>query len=152
MRMMFVNLPVRDLEASKRFFAALGFGFDPRFTGDEAACMIVEDQASYVMLLTEARFRDFITGDIADARRGTEVLTCLSAPSREEVAAVKAKALAAGARTWKPDLDYGTMFGCSFQDLDGHVWEFMYMDPAAASGCPEASAETTPERMAETAV
>ena len=130
MRMIFVNLPVRDLEASKRFFSALGFGFNPQFTNEDAACMIVE-QNIYVMLLTEARFRDFINGEIGDATKATEVLTCLSADSRQQVDHTLAKALAAGARPWKPIMEYGPMYGCSFQDLDGHVWELMYM-PAEA--------------------
>ena len=127
MRHIYVNLPVKDLEASKRFFGALGFEFNPRFSDDGAACMIVEENIG-VMLLSEPRFQGFITGEISDANRATEVLTCLSADSREAVDDILAKALAAGARPWKPVMDYGTMYGASFQDLDGHVWELMYMD------------------------
>ncbi|KQO45642.1 MULTISPECIES: VOC family protein [unclassified Methylobacterium] len=130
MRMIFVNLPVKDLEASKTFFDALGFTFNPAFTDESAACMVVSDSI-FVMLLTEARFRDFITGDICDASKATEVLTCLSCESRQEVDDTLAKALAAGAKPWKPNMDYGFMYGCSFQDPDGHVWELMHMDPAA---------------------
>ncbi|CAA2145525.1 MULTISPECIES: VOC family protein [Methylobacterium] len=130
MRMIFVNLPVKDLEASKTFFGALGFTFNPAFTDENAACMVVSDRI-FVMLLTEARFRDFITGDICDASKATEVLTCLSCESRQEVDDTLAKALAAGAKPWKPNMDYGFMYGCSFQDPDGHVWELMHMDPAA---------------------
>lgn len=130
MRMIFVNLPVKDLEASKTFFAALGFTFNPAFTDENAACMVVSDSI-FVMLLTEARFRDFITGDICDATKATEVLTCLSCESRQEVDDTLAKALAAGAKPWKPKMDYGFLYGCSFQDPDGHVWELMHMDPAA---------------------
>lgn len=130
MRMIFVNLPVKDLEASKTFFGALGFTFNPAFTDENAACMVVSDSI-FVMLLTEPRFRDFITGDISDATKATEVLTCLSCESRQEVDDTLAKALAAGAKPWKPNMDYGFMYGCSFQDLDGHVWELMHMDPAA---------------------
>ncbi|MBO1021537.1 VOC family protein [Methylobacterium sp. SD274] len=130
MRMIFVNLPVKDLEASKTFFGALGFTFNPAFTDENAACMVVSDSI-FVMLLTEARFRDFITGDICDASKATEVLTCLSCESRQEVDDTLAKALAAGAKPWKPNMDYGFMYGCSFQDPDGHVWELMHMDPAA---------------------
>ena len=84
MRMIFVNLPVKDLEASKRFFGALGFEFDPKFTDDTASCMVIADNI-FAMLLTEERFRDFINDEIADTSRVTEVLTCLSAESREEV-------------------------------------------------------------------
>ncbi|MHC2003211.1 VOC family protein [Methylobacterium sp. CM6241] len=130
MRMIFVNLPVKDLEASKTFFDALGFTFNPAFTDENAACMVVSDSI-FVMLLTEARFRDFITGDICDASKATEVLTCLSCESRQEVDDTLAKALVAGAKPWKPNMDYGFMYGCSFQDPDGHVWELMHMDPAA---------------------
>ena len=97
MRMIFVNLPVKDLDASKAFFTALGFAFNPQFTDQTAACMVVEENIS-VMLLTEARFRDFITGEISDATRATEVLTCLSADSRAQVDELTARAMAAGAK------------------------------------------------------
>lgn len=130
MRMIFVNLPIKDLARSRRFFGALGFAFNPQFSDETTACMIVE-QNIYVMLQTESRFRDFITGEISDATRGTEVLTCLSAGSRAEVDQTLAKALAAGGKPWKPNIDMGPMYGCSFQDPDGHVWELMYMDQAA---------------------
>jgi predicted lactoylglutathione lyase len=138
--MIFVNLPVKDLEASKRFFGALGFGFNPQFTDENAACMIVEENI-YVMLLTEPRFRDFINGEISDAENTTEVLTALSADSRAQVDDLLAKALAAGAKPWKPVIDFGSMYGCSFQDPDGHVWEVMWMDPAAVQGAGEKAAE-----------
>src|SRR5687767_13413932 len=96
-QMIFVNLPVRDLEASKAFFAALGYSFNPTFTDANAACMVVSDSI-FVMLLTEAFFAGFTSKPISDARAGTEVITALSAPSREAVDAVLEKALAAGAR------------------------------------------------------
>jgi uncharacterized protein len=130
MRMIFVNLPVKDLEASKRFFGALGFGFNPQFTDETAACMVVESNIC-VMLITEARFRDFITGKISDATRATEVLTCLTASSRAEVDEMLQKALAAGGKPWKPVMDMGPMYQCSFQDPDGHVWEVIHMDMQA---------------------
>jgi predicted lactoylglutathione lyase len=130
MRMIFVNLPVKDLEASKRFFGALGFTFNVQFTDDTAAAMVVEENI-VVMLLTETRFRDFIKGDISDTAKGVEVLTCLSAGSRAEVEDTIGKALAAGGKPWMPPQDHGFMYGSSFQDLDGHVWEVMWMDPAA---------------------
>jgi len=134
MRMIFVNLPVNDLEKSKAFFAAtFGFSFNPMFSNEDAACMII-DENIFAMLQTHAHFRQFINGEISDATKATEVLTCLSASSRQEVDDTLAKALAAGAKPWKPNIDMGPMYGCSFQDLDGHVWELMYMDPAAMPG------------------
>jgi len=130
MRMIFVNLPVKDLDASKRFFEVLGFKNNPQFTDHTAACMVVE-QNICVMLLTHEKFKQFITGPISDAHQATEVLTCLSAQSRAEVDELLGKALAAGAKPWRPVMDFGAMYGASFQDLDGHVWELMWMDPAA---------------------
>ena len=127
MRMIFVNLPVKDLKASTGFFNQLGFEFNPEFSDDKAACMIV-DQNIFVMLLVEERFRDFINGDIADATRATEAITCLSADSREHVDETVAKAIAAGGSPWKPAMEEGPMYGGSFQDLDGHAWELMHME------------------------
>lgn len=132
MRMIFVNLPVKNLVKSKEFFSALGFSYNPDFTTDDSACLIVEENI-YVMLLSEPYFRQFIVGDISDTAKGKEVLTCLSAGSRAEVDDYLAKALAAGGKPWKPILEMGPMYGCSFQDLDGHVWEIMYMDMGAAA-------------------
>jgi predicted lactoylglutathione lyase len=125
--MIFVNLPVKELEASKGFFSELGFEFDPEFSDETAACMVV-DENIFVMLLTEARFKDFINDEIADATRTTEAITCLSADSREDVDATVAKAIAAGGKPWQPAIEEGPMYGGSFQDLDGHVWELMYME------------------------
>ena len=133
MRMIFVNLPVRHLEDSKGFFAKLGFRFEPAYTDDNAACMVV-DENIFVMLLTEERFKDFITGDISDATRATEVLTCLSADSKQQVDETIEKALAAGAKPWKPPMEDGPMYGGSFQDLDGHVWELLYMESPTQPG------------------
>lgn len=130
MRMIFVNLPVKDLETSKRFFGELGFDFDPQFTDETAACMVI-DQNIYAMLLTEERFRDFIDGEIADPST-TEVLVALSADSREEVDSLVEKALAAGGRPWKDTLEQGPMYERSFRDPDGHVWEVIYMEQPAA--------------------
>jgi len=126
MRMIFVNLPVKNLKASKEFFGKLGFEFNPQFTNEEAACMVV-DQNIFVMLLVESRFKDFINGEISDATKATEVLTCLSADSKEQVDEMVAKAIAAGGKPWKPTFGQGPMYGGSFQDLDGHVWEVMHM-------------------------
>ncbi|QKW52344.1 VOC family protein [Streptomyces buecherae] len=125
MRMAFINLPVSDVKRSVEFFGQLGFEFNAEFSDEKTSCMIVE-QNIFVMLLEEDRFKDFINGDIADAKRTTEVITCLSAESREEVDDTVARAIAAGGKPWKPALQEGPMYGGSFQDLDGHVWELMY--------------------------
>jgi uncharacterized protein len=125
MRMIFVNLPVKDLPASRAFFTAVGYEFHGDFSDDTAACMVV-DQNIFIFLLAEARFRDFINGEISDATKGTEVITCLSAESREQVDELVGRAIAAGGKPWKPAVDDGPMYGGSFQDLDGHVWELMH--------------------------
>ena len=127
MRMIFVNLPVKDLAASKAFFGALDFEFNADFSDDKAACMVV-DTNIFVMLLVEERFRDFINGDLVDATSATEVMTGLSADSRAQVDDLLAKAIAAGGKPWQPVVDDGPMYGGSFQDLDGHVWELMHME------------------------
>ncbi len=102
--------------------------------------MVIEENI-VAMLLEHARFRDFIKGEISDTSAGKEVLTCLSANSRAEVEATYAKAIAAGGQPWMPPQDFGMMYGVSFLDLDGHVWEVMWMDPAAVQN-PELMAET----------
>ncbi len=127
MRMIFVNLPVKDVGASRAFFGELGFAFNDEFSDARAACMIV-DQNIFVMLLQEERFKDFINDEIADASATTESITCLSADSRQNIDETIEKAIAAGGKAWKPAMDEGPMYGGSFQDLDGHVWELMYMD------------------------
>ena len=131
-RMIFVNLPVKDLDASKRFYAELGFSIEQQYTDETAACIVIDDNI-FCMLLTEEKFRDFITGEIADATTTTEVLNALSADSREEVDRFADTAMSAGAGEWKPPIDMGPMYSRSFQDPDGHVWEVIYMDVAAMS-------------------
>lgn len=125
----FVNLPVRDLEAAKRFYGTLGFANNKQFTDETAASMVVSDDI-YVMLLTHAKFAEFAPRPIADARATTQVLLCLSRESRGEVDALVAKAVAAGGRTYSEPKDHGFMYGHGFQDPDGHVWEVMWMDPS----------------------
>jgi predicted lactoylglutathione lyase len=129
--MIFVNLPVKDLARSRSFFTQLGFRLNPDFSDDSCACMVV-DQNVFVMLLVEERFRDFINGEISDATTATEVINCLSAESREQVDDTIAKALAAGGKPWKPVIEDGPMYGGSFADPDGHVWEVLWMDTTAA--------------------
>src|ERR1041384_5360425 len=130
-RQIYVNLPVRDLKASKAFFAALGFEFNPKFTDDKAACMIVNADA-YVMLLAEPFFKTFTKRALCDAREATEALFALSCTSRAEVDEVVGKAIAAGGSHAMDAQDHGFMYGWSFYDLDGHHWEVMWMDPKAA--------------------
>jgi predicted lactoylglutathione lyase len=126
MRMIFVTLPVDNLPASRAFFTALGFEFNSDFSDASCACMVV-DRNIFVMLLVRERFGHFVIGRIADATAGTEVITCLSAKSREEVDETVARAIAAGGRPWQPPVEDGPMYGGSFQDLDGHVWELVHM-------------------------
>jgi predicted lactoylglutathione lyase len=129
-RKIFVNLPVHDLERSKDFFAKLGFSFNPQFTDDKAACMVVSPEA-YVMLLKEPFFRTFTKNDICDTSRHTEGLFALSCDSRAEVDDIVDKAVANGGRRAMDPIDHGFMYGSSFYDPDGHHWEVLWMDPAA---------------------
>jgi predicted lactoylglutathione lyase len=135
-RTLFLNLPVADLERSKAFFAQLGFGFDPKFTDETAACMLVGEQAS-VMLLSHEKFAEFAKLPMADPTTHTLALYCFTVSSREEVDAVGAAALAAGGVEADGLEDYGFMCSRSFFDLDGHGWQVMWMDPAAVQKGPE---------------
>lgn len=127
-RQIYVNLPVQDLTRSKAFFTELGFGFESQFTNDAGACMIVGDSI-YVMLLVESFFKTFTPKEVCDATKSTEVLVCLSCDSRGEVDDLAAKAAAAGGTVPRPPQDRGFMYGCAFEDLDGHIWELIYMEP-----------------------
>jgi len=138
-RLLFVNLPVADVERSTAFFAALGFSFNPTMTDETAACMLVGEHA-YVMLLSREKFAQFAKLPIADPTTHTLALYCFSVSSREEVDAVSAAALAAGGREADDAEDYGYMYSRSFYDLDGHGWQVMWMDPAALEQGPEAFA------------
>jgi predicted lactoylglutathione lyase len=130
-RQIFVNLPIADMERSKAFFGALGFSFNPQFTNDQGACMVI-DENIFAMLLVKPFFRTFIDTEIADARETTEVLVCLSCKSREEVDELVRKAVAAGGKPHRQPQDHGFMYGHGFHDPDGHEWELVYMDPNAA--------------------
>ncbi len=129
----FVNLPVKDLARSIAFFGSLGFSFNPKFTDETAACMVVSDDI-FVMLLTEPKFQGFTPKAIADATKQTEVLVCLSCDSIDRVKELVAKALAAGGTNSSEPKDYGFMYLHGFQDPDGHLWELFFMDPAATAG------------------
>lgn len=130
-RKMFVNLPVADLGKSIEFFSRLGFEFNPQFTDDTATCMVI-GESNFVMLLNREKFGSFTPGlEICDTDTSTEVLVCLSADSREEVDALIEKAVTAGGSSFREAQDYGFMYGRAFRDLDGHIWELMWMDMAA---------------------
>ena len=127
---MFVNLPVKDLDKSVKFFTALGFKFNPQFTDKNATCMVVSDE-SFVMLLVENYFKTFTPKPVSDARKSTEVLICLSCDSREAVDDMVSKAVAGGAATPNPAQDHGFMYQHGFEDLDGHLWELAWMNVEA---------------------
>src|SRR6195952_5512845 len=135
-RMLFVNMPVADLERSKAFFAQLGFSYSPRFTDETAACMLVGEHA-FVMLLSREKFAELSKLPIADPATHTSALYCFSVSSRDEVDAVSAAALEAGGSEADGAEDYGFMYSRSFFDLDGHGWQVMWMDPAATEQGPE---------------
>jgi predicted lactoylglutathione lyase len=126
----FVNLPVKNLKQSVEFFTQLGFQFNPQFTNETATCMIVSETI-FVMLLTYDKFKTFTPNTICDAKKSTEVLMCLSVESREAVDAQVRSAIAAGGTTYNEPQDHGFMYAHGFQDLDGHIWELMYMEPSA---------------------
>ncbi len=126
----FVNLPVRDLNRSKEFFAKLGFTFNLQFTNQNAACMIISED-NYAMLLVESFFKTFTKKEIVDAKKNTEVLIALSAENKERVDEILDKALAAGAKEPRAPQDHGFMYGRAFEDPDGHIWEIFWMDPKA---------------------
>ncbi|MDH0863590.1 VOC family protein [Mitsuaria sp. GD03876] len=123
----FVNLPVKDVERSKRFYAAMGYAFNPQFSNEQALSMIISDDI-YAMLLVEEFFQTFTPRKISDAHTATEVLTCLSCESRAQVDELIAKARAAGGTVPREPQDMGFMYSQAYADPDGHIWELMYMD------------------------
>lgn len=127
----FVNLPVKDIERTRTFFTALGYSFNPEYSNDKALCMVIEENI-FAMLLLESFFQTFTKKPIADASKTTEVLVCLSCTSRAEVDELVAKARAAGGAVPNEPQDHGFMYAHGFEDLDGHIWELVYMDPNAA--------------------
>ena len=126
----FVNLPVKSLPKSKEFFGKLGFSFNPQFTDDKAACLVIGDNI-FAMLLTEPFFKTFTKKDIADASKSTEAIIALDAQSRQQVDEMAKKAIEAGGSIYRDAEDHGWMYGKSFADLDGHQWEILYMDETA---------------------
>ena len=139
--MIFVNLPVSDLAASRRFMEALGATNEPKFTDETAACMVFSDSI-FFMLLTHDKYRQFTPLPIADAKAASGALLCLSRDSREAVdTSIEAAVAAGGTADPSPKQDYGVMYGRSVADPDGHIWEIMWMDPAAAERGAEAVQE-----------
>lgn len=123
----FVNLPVKDLEKTKEFFSKIGFEFNAQFTDKNAACLVIGDNI-FAMLLIEDYFKTFTKKDLSNAANTTEVILALSAESREQVDEIVNAALSAGGSPSNDPVDHGFMYGWSFQDPDGHLWEVMYMD------------------------
>ncbi|MGW4435289.1 VOC family protein [Streptomyces sp. NPDC004596] len=132
-QMIFVNLATDDVEASKKFFTELGYSINPQFSTDDCACVVISDTI-VAMLLGKQRYADFTKKEIADSTRTSEVLLCLSAESREKVDELVDRAIAAGGSSSGETQDHGFMYGRAFDDLDGHTWEVMWMDPAAVQG------------------
>jgi uncharacterized protein len=122
----FVNLPIADMAKSKAFFTALGYSFNPQFTNDQGAALVLGDKL-YAMLLVHDFFKTFTAKPVADATKVTEVLVCLSCDSRAEVDALVAKAIAAGGTAPRVPQDHGFMYAHGFEDLDGHIWELVHM-------------------------
>jgi predicted lactoylglutathione lyase len=130
---LFVNIPVNDLQRSIEFFEALGFAFNPQFTDATATCMLVGEDA-YFMLLTRDRFAGFAKRPVGNATQETSATFALSVESRVSVDAMVKKAIAAGGSHAAEPQDHGFMYGWSFYDLDGHHWEVFWMDPSAING------------------
>ena len=128
----FVNLPIKDMLRSQAFFRSIGYEFNPQFTNEKGACLVLGDKL-HAMLLVEDFFQGFTRKTIVDATQATEVLLCLSCESRAEVDALVAKALAAGGTAPRPPQDHGFMYVHGFDDLDGHSWELAWMDTSAAA-------------------
>ena len=127
----FVNLPVKDLNKTKELFTSIGFEFNPQFSNEQGACLILGENL-YAMLLVESYFKDFTKKQIPDTSKNAEAITCLMVDSREKVDEIVNKALAAGAKPFNDPVDHGFMYGWSFQDLDGHLWEVGYMESGAS--------------------
>ncbi len=122
----FVNLPIADMAKSQAFFKALGYSFNPDFTNDKGAALVLGDNL-FAMLLVHDFFKTFTGKPLADASKSTEVIVCLSCDSREHVDSLVAKAIAAGGKTPRQPVDHGFMYGHGFEDLDGHIWELVHM-------------------------
>ncbi|WP_323122112.1 VOC family protein [Burkholderia alba] len=129
-KQIYVNLPVADLDRSKAFFTRLGYAFEPRFTSEQAACLVIGAHI-FVMLLVKDLFEDFATRPAGDPRAAREAILALSAGSRAEVDALVAKAVEAGGRAAGAVRDHGYMYEHGFEDPDGHQWALFHLDPDA---------------------
>ena len=127
----YVNLPVKDLNKSKEFFSILGFKINPRYSNEQGACMVINDTI-YAMLMVEDQFKGFTNKEIPDTSSSSEAIFALAVDTKEEVDEIVNKALSAGGKPSNEPFDHGFMYGWSFQDLDGHLWEVFFMDPNAA--------------------
>lgn len=132
-RLIFVNLPTADLDTARKFWSTLGYSFNEQFSDDKCVCLVISDTI-YAMLLTPDFFATFTDRQVADAKETSEVLLCLSADSREHVDQLVDGAVAAGGSLVRGPMDEGYMYGRAFADPDGHIWEIMWMDPAAVAG------------------
>ncbi|MFI1763419.1 VOC family protein [Streptomyces sp. NPDC020800] len=132
-QMIFVNLVTNDVAATKQFFTELGYGINPQFSTDECACVVISDTI-VAMLMTPQHYSQFTDKEIVDPAKSSEVLLCLSAESRAKVDELVDRAIAAGGTAHGEPQDHGFMYGRAFDDLDGHTWEVMWMDPAAVQG------------------
>jgi predicted lactoylglutathione lyase len=126
-----INLPVKDLAKSKAFFSALGFSFNPKYSSENTAMMVIAEGSIQAMLTTEAFFKSLIDKPLVQAREANEMVLCLSCESREEVDSLIARAIAAGGRTPHPPEDHGFMYDQGFEDLDGHLWNLVWTAPQA---------------------
>lgn len=129
-KQIYVNLAVANLERSKAFFSALGFTFNAQFTNEQAACLVLGENI-YAMLLVKDLFKSFTRKALCNPQESTEALMGLSCESRAEVDALVAKAIAAGGAAPRAPQDHGFMYGHGFEDIDGHIWELIHMDPNA---------------------
>ncbi|MGW5866821.1 VOC family protein [Streptomyces sp. NPDC055239] len=131
-QMIFVNLAVNDVDSSRKFFTELGYTINPQFSTDDCACVVISETI-IAMLLSKPRYQDFTKKEIADSTTTSETLLCLSAESREKVDELVDKAVAIGGTAGETQ-DHGMMYGRAFDDLDGHTWEIVWMDPSAVQG------------------
>jgi hypothetical protein len=129
-KQIYVNIVAADLPRSRAFFESLGLRFEPKFSNDSGACLVLGENL-FAMLLTPDFMKGFTAKPLCDPRQSTEALICLSCESREEVDAIVARAVAAGGTAPRPPQDHGFMYGHGFEDLDGHIWELVFMDPNA---------------------